>query len=206
MPGPDAYQTLARWYDLTASRVLLPAYARILERCAEHGFSRVLDFGCGMGRLAYLLRERGLEVVGLDVSPAMLGKALERRPGAEGILFAQGGIPLPFAPSSFDAVIFSFVLHESDADPATLLAEALRVAPVCLVLEWRMPERNLDLPAQILVHAIERAVGARHYTRFRAFAAGGYLHGTAMRAGLHVAAEERLAGGTLVLAEVRARG
>ena len=65
-----------------------------------------------------------------------------------------------------------------------------------------MPERNLDFPACLLIHAIERFMGKRHYTRFRAFAAGGYLRGAAMRSGLLVTAEEPLLGGTLALAEV----
>ena len=204
MARHDHYQSLARWYDLTVTRPLVPAYARILDLCAARGCSRVLDFGCGTGRLACLLRERGLHVVGLDSSQAML----DRIPGTirrtKGILFAQGGVPLPFVSSSFDATIISLVLHESDLEPEVLLAEALRVAPRCLVLEWRMPERNLDLPAHILVHAIERAAGIRHYRRFRAFAAGGYLRGAVYRAGVRVVAEERLLAGTLVLAEVMA--
>ena len=198
----DDYRTLPRWSYLTVSRVLAPAYARILDLCVVRGCSRVLDFGCGMGHLVGLLRKRGLDVVGLDSSLAILGQVPETLRREKGILFAQGCVPLPFAASSFDLIVFSLGLHGSDLEPDVLLTEALRVAPRCLVLEWRMPERNLDLPAQVLVHAIELAGGLRHYRRFRAFADRGYLRGAAYRAGLRVASEERLLAGTLVLAEV----
>ncbi|SBV90942.1 Methyltransferase domain protein [uncultured delta proteobacterium] len=199
---PDSYGSAARWYGWTASRALRPAHERLAALCAARKFSRVVDIGCGTGHLAAMLAARGVAVTGVDASPAMLARAARipwREPAP---LFVLGGVPLPFPPRSFDAAVLSLVLHESDDEPETLLAEVLRVAPVCLVLEWRMPERNLDLPGQILVHAIERLAGKRHYARFRNFVRGGYLHGAAHRAKARVADEEPLMGGTMVLAEV----
>lgn len=212
MARPDRYASLARWYDLAASRALRSAHERITALCAERGFRRVLDCGCGTGRLCRMLHARGLDVTGLDSSPAMLARAgrvnCANRASRVGEAFPAaiplvlGGMPLPFAALSFDAVIFSLVLHESEEEAEAMLAEALRVAPVCVVLEWRMPERNLDYGMQPLVHAIERLAGREHYARFRHFAAGGYLHGTAMRAGARVVTEEPLKCATLVLAEI----
>lgn len=45
----------------------------ILERQVRG--RRALDFGCGAGRSSRLLRELGFEVVGIDVSPAMIAQA-----------------------------------------------------------------------------------------------------------------------------------
>jgi 2-polyprenyl-3-methyl-5-hydroxy-6-metoxy-1,4-benzoquinol methylase len=36
---------------------------------------RILDFGCGVGRLSLALAEHAADVVGLDVAPAMSAKA-----------------------------------------------------------------------------------------------------------------------------------
>lgn len=51
---------------------------------ATAGFARVLDFGCGVGRLALSLASRAEEVVGVDISPPHLRLAAERA-GATGI-------------------------------------------------------------------------------------------------------------------------
>jgi 2-polyprenyl-3-methyl-5-hydroxy-6-metoxy-1,4-benzoquinol methylase len=39
------------------------------------GVRRVLDAGCGTGRVAIELARRGLDVVGLDADPGMLSAA-----------------------------------------------------------------------------------------------------------------------------------
>ncbi len=41
------------------------------------GFSRALDFGCGVGRLSQALAERFQEVVGVDIAESMVAKARE---------------------------------------------------------------------------------------------------------------------------------
>lgn len=45
-----------------------PHEAALLDRCR----GEVLDAGCGGGRLALLLQQRGLRVVGLDISPPLV--------------------------------------------------------------------------------------------------------------------------------------
>src|SRR5690349_5099991 len=83
---------------------------------------RVLEVGCGTGRLAAALAERaGAVVVAVDASPAMVEQARSRgvdaRPGrAEAI---------PVADASFDGLIMRMVVHLVDRPAA--LAEAMRV-------------------------------------------------------------------------------
>src|SRR5689334_18240011 len=43
-------------------------------------FERVLDFGCGVGRLSQALAEHAAEVVGVDVAPPMIERARELDP------------------------------------------------------------------------------------------------------------------------------
>ncbi len=58
-----------------------PALLGILR---QHGVrsGRVVDLGCGSGVWARELCEHGYEVVGVDISPAMIRLARERAPGA----------------------------------------------------------------------------------------------------------------------------
>ncbi|HUX88052.1 MAG TPA: class I SAM-dependent methyltransferase [Chloroflexota bacterium] len=63
---------------------------------------RILDLGCGTGRLSRYLVDHGYDVVMLDASGAMLARAVPNvgAPAVLGDAFA-----LPFRPGSFDAVV-----------------------------------------------------------------------------------------------------
>jgi 2-polyprenyl-6-hydroxyphenyl methylase/3-demethylubiquinone-9 3-methyltransferase len=81
---------------------------------------RILDLGCGKGRFAAHLRERGAEVIGLDLSAAMLGRAV----GLHRV--RASARRLPFADSTFDAVVAIEVLEHVGA-VGPILDEARRV-------------------------------------------------------------------------------
>ncbi len=83
---------------------------------------RVLDLGCGTGRLTRELAERG-PVVGMDAAAAMLERARELRPTD---LVRGDAFLLPFAAASFDRVTaLRLVFHFERLD--RLLSEMRRV-------------------------------------------------------------------------------
>jgi ubiquinone/menaquinone biosynthesis C-methylase UbiE len=88
---------------------------------------RVLDVGCGTGRLAAALAERAAaRVWGVDGSAEMVAVARETLPAGVGV--RQGDAErLPFRDGWFDRVTMSLVLHLVDRPLA--LAEARRVVP-----------------------------------------------------------------------------
>jgi SAM-dependent methyltransferase len=94
---------------------------------------RVLDAGCGSGRhLCESFRTPGVEVAGVDLNRADLGKAkgflsLMAREQKGRWLVAQADVTkLPFADGSFDVVICSEVLEHIE-DNQTAVAELVRV-------------------------------------------------------------------------------
>lgn len=83
---------------------------------------RVLDVGCGSGASAWLLAERGLNVVGADVAP--IGFDV---PAHEHLrCVASSVVALPFADESFD-VVASYQMLEHVRDPEAALREMVRV-------------------------------------------------------------------------------
>ncbi|MDO3640164.1 class I SAM-dependent DNA methyltransferase [Mycolicibacterium arseniciresistens] len=78
-PRGDDYDS--RWRSLAAEGRNVHGEADLVSALlAEHGGSRVLDAGCGTGRVAIALAERGHTVVGVDVDAGMLSAARAKQP------------------------------------------------------------------------------------------------------------------------------
>lgn len=101
--------------------------AAALEK-APH-WRRLLDIGCGAGRMLELLAPRAETAIGVDLSPAMLGVARSQmeKAGLRNVQLRQGDIyALPVEGDSVDLAIMHQVLHYLD-NPARALREAARV-------------------------------------------------------------------------------
>lgn len=84
----------------------------VVARLAPRPGERILDLGCGTGRLtAEVAATGGVRVYGLDQSAAMLAEACHARGGAAGPAYVRGdGAALPFA-AAFDAVLSAATFH-----------------------------------------------------------------------------------------------
>jgi SAM-dependent methyltransferase len=131
------------WYggitdaDATADRVA------VLARQADH--LRVLELGVGSGRLALPMADRGLQVTGIDSSPAMLER-LASKPGAERIEVVAGDMAradeLIDGPFGVILIAFNtlFNLTTEDAQRSCLSACARLLAPrESLLVEAAVP-------------------------------------------------------------------
>lgn len=85
----------------------------------------VLDAGCGTGNLTRLLVAAGADVVGLDASAPMLGRARGKCPDATFVPHDLNR-PLPFPAASFDCVASVHTLYVLQ-DPPRTLKELARV-------------------------------------------------------------------------------
>jgi SAM-dependent methyltransferase len=74
----------------------------------------VLDAACGSGAQLEWLLDEGAEIVGIDLSPAMVEEA-KRRCGKRGRIFvADLAEPLPIEPGTLDGITCSLALHYLD--------------------------------------------------------------------------------------------
>ncbi|GAB7071064.1 class I SAM-dependent methyltransferase [Mycobacterium hodleri] len=78
-PRGDSYDQ--RWAKLAESGESIHGEADFVESVlGQAGGRRVLDAGCGTGRVAIELARRGLSVVGVDADPDMLATARTKAP------------------------------------------------------------------------------------------------------------------------------
>lgn len=90
------------WLERPALRSLIPTPLSGLA---------VLDAGCGSGAQAEWLLDQGAEVIGVDLSPAMVEEAQRRCAGRGRFFVADFADPLPLDPDSVDGITCSLALH-----------------------------------------------------------------------------------------------
>jgi SAM-dependent methyltransferase len=122
-------------------RALLDCFAEQLR-----GKGKVADLGCGPGQIAAYLRQRGLDVIGVDLSEAMVEVGKQTFPGVE---FCTGDMLALDVPSSSWAGIVAFyaIVHLSPEEVPIAARELHRVlAPGgSLLISFHVGEERVRL-------------------------------------------------------------
>ncbi|HWP99033.1 MAG TPA: class I SAM-dependent methyltransferase [Vicinamibacterales bacterium] len=131
--GWEGWDQYAPFYDWENARTIGRRDVRFWRRLAGGTRGRVLELGCGTGRVLLPVARTGVRAVGLDRSAPMLARARRRlrRARLGRAHLVRGDVrALPFAPASFALVIAPYGLLQSiirDTDLAAVLASVRRV-------------------------------------------------------------------------------
>jgi SAM-dependent methyltransferase len=111
-----------RFRTLAEQGMDLVGEARLVDAMLPRG-ARVLDAGCGPGRVGGFLHGVGHEVVGVDVDPVLIAAAEEDHPGPRWLVgdLAELDLPARGIEEPFDAIVCA-------GNVMTFLAESTRVA------------------------------------------------------------------------------
>jgi len=158
-----------RWDAMVAEGRDVDGEARLADAMAPRG-ARVLDAGCGQGRLGSYLAARGHDVTGVDLDPLLVDVARSRTPGARwevADLAAAGWAPGPFDLVVSAGNVLAFV---APADrPAVLRNLAARLATA---------EQGVDgRPGRLVVgFGLDRGWGRAEFERDAAAAGLAVVH------------------------------
>lgn len=91
-----------RWRNLANAGNDIYGEARLIDAMAERG-AKILDAGCGQGRVGGYLSQQGHKVLGTDLDPILIGYAKQDYPEAEWTVGDLSVDPIP--DTDFDLIV-----------------------------------------------------------------------------------------------------
>ena len=171
----DSYD--ARWSDLAAAGENIHGEADLVTHLLGQPGGRILDAGCGTGRVAVELSRRGFDVEGVDADPDMLATAKGKAPELawhHGDLASLGGA----APGPFDLALLAgnvMIFLEPGTEQTVLAACRDRLRPGgLLVAGFSLQADRLTLADY---DAMAATVGLRLHSRWSAWDREAYTGG-----------------------------
>jgi ubiquinone/menaquinone biosynthesis C-methylase UbiE len=132
--GWEGWNEYAPFYDWENAQTLGRRDVAFWRRLALATHGRVLELGCGTGRLALPIAKSGVPLVGLDRAPGMLARAAARLGRVRSpidLRLVRGDMrTLPFRRQTFDAVLAPYGVLQSLVRERDLAATIEAVARV----------------------------------------------------------------------------
>ncbi len=156
----DAYKALAESYDRLTNDVdyegVVEFYFDILRR---EGLSprTVADLACGTGSVSMLLADRGLSVIGVDLSPEMLAMASEKIADRENApLFVCQDLTELRLPKGVDLAVcaldsLDYIIDPDDCKKAIYRAYKALNPGGCFIFDVNTPEKLWAMDGQTFV-------------------------------------------------------
>ncbi len=160
------FDILAPFYDI----VTMP-FSRVRDQVvnftnARNG-SKILDIATGTGKQAFAFAKKGYDVIGIDLSEAMLKVANKKNRLGSVKFEVADATNLPFEDNSFDICCVSFGLHDMPLSiREKALKEMVRVTKtkgMMVIVDYALPKSKI---ARFLIYHSVKFYEGKYYSEF----------------------------------------
>ena len=161
-----AFAILAPFYD-----AIVTPFSGVRDRVvnftnAQKG-SKILDVATGTGQQAFAFAKKGYEVLGIDLSEAMLNVAKKKNKYRNAKFEMADATNLPFEDNSFDITSVSFALHDM---PLSIrekvlneMARTTKPKGVIVIVDYDLPKNKIG---KFLIYHFIALFEAEYYKNF----------------------------------------
>lgn len=179
------------WYDgWFYDKLIAPNQDRIFAEIKKiiKPNARIVDVGCGTGRLSFKLVDKTESITGIDLSRKNIdsaNKKLAKIPNDK-LSFRHTTIDeLIDNNYHFDYAVMTYVIHEVNAeDRVELLGKMSRIADMIIIGDYLVPAKKGFW--NILNEVVEFLAGNEHYRNYKHFISNCGLEGLAKEASLKI--------------------
>lgn len=161
-----AFDALAPFYDIVAAPFSSVRDRMVNFTKAQKG-SRILDVATGTGQQAFAFAKKGYDVVGIDISEAMINVAKKKNKYQNAKFEVADATDLPFEDNTFDVSSISFALHDMPLSIGEkVLREMVRVTKpqgIIVIADYSLPE---DKISKFLIYHFVSLYEAEYYKTF----------------------------------------
>lgn len=183
------------WYDgWFYDVVIAPNQDKLFAQIKDliYPGSKVIDVGCGTGRLEFAIAEKCKAVLGIDLSEKNIRRAnfrlLQSQENKISFLHSNMQGIITGGEHHFDFAILTYVIHEVDEEERIiLLNDIASVADKIIIGDYLFPKPGGI--GSIFTEIIEFIAGRGHYKNYKNFMANGGLNYLVQKTGLKVIEE-----------------
>lgn len=188
------------WYDgWFYDKIIAPNQDKLFKEIIsniEPG-SKVIDIGCGTGRLCFQLSKKCSEVVGVDLSSENIATANRKlaRLKISNVKFFHGNAEIlsEELKTKFDYAVITYMLHEvSQETRIIILKEANTIAKKIIIGDYLVPMPKGS--TSTLNKFIEFLAGPDHFNNFKSFVKNGGLKFLVSKNNLKIIYDDRSIG------------
>jgi demethylmenaquinone methyltransferase/2-methoxy-6-polyprenyl-1,4-benzoquinol methylase len=161
-----AFTILAPFYD-TVAAPFSGVRDRVVNFTDAQKGSRILDIATGTGQQAFAFAKKGYEVIGIDLSEAMLDVAKKKNKFKNAKFEVADATNLLFEDNSFDVSSISFALHDMPLSiREKVLKEMVRVTRpegIIVIVDYDLPKNRIG---KFLIYHFIALFEAEYYKNF----------------------------------------